>query len=121
MSAVGLASPLPTISGAVAVNGLEDRAVLAEIRAGHDAEAAHQSGSQVRDDVAIKVRQHQQVKRFRPHHELHTAVVDDQLVVGDIGILGGGLAAALQEQTSLIFMMLALWTAVTFFRPSLRA
>ncbi len=80
------------------MHGFEHGAFLAEICRRHDPKAAHQARREVRHDIAIQVRQHQQVERLRSHYQLHAAVVHDQLGVLDLWKLRGGLAAALQEQ-----------------------
>ena len=84
ISAVGLARPLPGDIGRGAVDGFEDGVVVADIGARHDAQPAHQPGGEVRNDVAVEVRQHQHVERLRPHHQLHAGVVHDQFVVLDL-------------------------------------
>ena len=104
--------------GRRAVDGLEDRRVVADVGAGHDAQAADQAGAQVADDVAVEVLHQQHVEARRVLHQLHAAGVDDHLVVLDVGIL---LLVDLRGRSwrnrpSVSFMMLALWKTVTFLR-----
>ena len=75
-----------------AVRRLEHGRVLAEVRAGRDAEAADHPGAQVGDDVAVQVREHEHVVLLGPLYELHAHVVDDPVVEGDVGVLLGDLA-----------------------------
>ena len=92
--------------------------VGAEVGRPDDAEAADQPGAQIRDDVAVEIRQHQHVELLRVHHQLHARGVDDPLVVGDVGEVARRRVRTLSRNSpSLSFMMLALWIAVTCLRP----
>ena len=86
-SAVGFARFLSAMSGALPCTASNTADVEADVRAGHDAETADEAGAQIRDDVAVQVRQQQHVELLGPHHELHARRVDDALVVGDVGVL----------------------------------
>ena len=50
-------------------------------------EAADQPGAQVREDVAVEVRQQQHVELLGRHHQVHAGRVDDPLVVLDVGVV----------------------------------
>ena len=69
--------------GRAAVHGFEDGPVLAEVRRADYAEAADQAGAQIRHDIAVEIRQQQNVELFRLHHEIHARRVDDLFVVCD--------------------------------------
>ena len=97
-SAVGLARCLPGDVRRAAVHRFEHADVGAEIRRADDAEAADQPGAQIRDDVAVEIRQHQHVELLGVHHQLHARGVDDPLVVGDVDVLARGAADAVEEQ-----------------------
>ena len=97
-SAVGLATPLPAMSGALPCTASKTPISVAEVGAGHHAEPADEAGAQVRHDVAIQVRQQQDVELRRVHHQLHAGGVDDAVVARDVGILLGDLPHASQEQ-----------------------
>ena len=100
------------------MGGLEDGAVGPDVRPRGHAQPAHQSRRQVAEDVAVKVRQHQHVVQLRLLHQLHAHVVDDAVLELDVGILLGDLRGpSARNSPSVYFMMLALWTAVTFLRP----
>lgn len=86
-----------------AVDRFEDRMVVAQIGAGHDAEAAHQVSGQVRDGVAVQIRRQRHVDALREHDELHAGVVHDRPVVPNLGKLRGHLAAALEKQAAARF------------------
>jgi hypothetical protein len=81
-----------------AVYGFEYRATLAEIGAGHESEAAHESRAQVRHDVAVEIGKQQHVELFRPHDEVHADSVDDLFVVFDLRMFRGDGAHRLQEE-----------------------
>src|SRR6188508_467875 len=79
--------PLPGNIGRAAVNGLEDPDVGTQIRAGDDAEAADEAGTEVRHDVAIQIRQQQYIELRGVHDQMHARGVDDALVAADVRIL----------------------------------
>ena len=65
---------------------------------GRHAEAADQTGAQVREDVAVEVLQTQHVELVRVHHELHAGGIDDGVVGLDLGVVLGDLAEAVEEE-----------------------
>ena len=76
ISAVGFALVLPGVLRGRAMDRLEDGAVLADVRPG-DPQPADQAGGEVEHDVAVEVRQHQDVVHVRLLDQLHAHVVDD--------------------------------------------
>src|SRR5438445_1486028 len=82
-----------------AMNGLKYRTAIAEIRAWNKAEASHESGAQVGNDVAVKVFHHQHVVLIRIHDQLHAGVVYNVLAVGNLGIFFRDVARTAQKQT----------------------
>ncbi len=94
------------------MHGFEDRAVIANIRAGHESQPADERRAQVRNNVAVEVFHHQHVVLIRIHHQLHAGVVHNVLAVGNLGIVFGHIAGSSAETSpSDSFMMLALWMA----------
>ena len=81
-----------------AVNRFEDGVVIAHIGARHDAETAYEACRQIGDDIAVQIRQEQNIEGLGAHHQLHARVIDNQLVVLDLGEGRGDFAAALEEQ-----------------------
>ena len=77
---------------------LEDRGGLAEVRAGSDPEPADHPRAEVGEDVAVEVRQHEDVVLLRPLHELHAHVVHDPVVELDVGVLRRDLARDVQPE-----------------------
>ena len=75
------------MSGALPCTASNTPMSVPRFAAPHDAEAADQPRAQIRDDVAVQVRQHQHVELLRVHHEVHARGVDDPLVVRDVGVL----------------------------------
>ena len=71
--------------GSGTVNSLEHRAFVADVGAGHHAEAPDKARGQVAHDVAIKIRQQKHVKLQGIHHDLHAGVVNDKFLVFDGG------------------------------------
>src|SRR5690242_16254244 len=80
------------------VDGFKNGAVVAEVGAGHQAEAAHKSGAKIGDDVAVEIFEQQHVVLIGVHDQLHAGVVDDVLAVRDLGIFLGDVAGAAQEE-----------------------
>src|SRR5204862_3056768 len=77
---------------------LEDSDALAVVRAGRDSKTADHPGAEIREDVAVEVRQYEDVVFLGPLHELHAHVVDDAIVETDVGILRGYLARNAQPE-----------------------
>src|SRR6266702_1041346 len=82
-----------------AMNGLKYRTAIAEIRAWNKAEASHESGAQVGNDVAVKVFHHQHVVLIRIHDQLHAGVVYNVLAVGNLRIFLRYIARATEKKT----------------------
>ena len=87
------------VLGRRAVDGLEDGGLGPDVGARRDAETADEPRAQVADDVAVEVRQDEDVVQRRLLDELHAHVVDDAIVELDPAVvLGGDRAAALEEE-----------------------
>ena len=70
-SAVGFARFLPAMSGALPCTASNTRDLGPEVRRADDAEAADEAGAQIRDDVAVQIRQQQHVELLGLHHQVH--------------------------------------------------
>ena len=83
------------------MRGLEDRAVGTDVGARRDAEAADETGREVREDVAVEVGEHEHVPPLGVQHELHAGGVHDVVLELDarILVLGGHLTRDLEEET----------------------
>ena len=82
-----------------AVDGLEHGRLGADVGPRRHAQAADEAGREVADDVAVEVRQDEDVVELGLLDELHAHVVDDAVLEGDPAlVLGGDGAAALEEQ-----------------------
>ena len=108
ITAVGLTLFMSFVLRRTAVGGLEDGAIRADVRTGRHAQSAHQSGRQVAEDVAVKIRQHDHVVQFRLLHQLHAHVVDDAVFEFDVGKFAATLRAVARNSPSVNFMMFAL-------------
>jgi hypothetical protein len=73
--------------------------MVAVVLAGDEAGAADEAAQHVGHDGAVQVGHHHHVKLVGVGHELHAAVVDDHVVVRDVGVLFGNLLGHLEEQT----------------------
>ena len=70
--------------GRGAVHRLHEReAVLADVAAGREAEAADEAGAQVGDDVAVEVGHDEHVELARVGHELHAYAQRQRAPLGD--------------------------------------
>ena len=78
---------------------LEDRGLGADVRARRDAEAADEPGARSLHDVAVEVRQDEDVVQVGLLDELHAHVVDDAVLELDPAVVvRGDRPAALEEQ-----------------------
>ena len=96
--AIGLTLFWPVYFGAEPCVASKTAASGADVRAGRDAEPADEAGSEVGDDVAVEVRQHEHVELLRPLHESHAERVDEVLARLDVGVFGCDLAEDVEEQ-----------------------
>ena len=96
--AVGLARPLPAMSGAVPWTASNMARLVADVAAGDYAEAADQAGSKIAHHVAVKIGQKQHVKLLRVQDHLHAGVVHDHFFVFDFLVMLGDGADGFQKQ-----------------------
>ena len=104
-----------------AVNRLEHRAVIADVRRTRQADRAGDLRRDVGEHVAVKIRHHDHVEGFGRVGHLGGADVDDPVLVLDLGILGAISLKVRWKSPSVIFMMLSLVKHVTFLRLLARA
>ncbi len=83
----------------VAVNGLEDVAVVADVDRVAGGNAARESGAEVAQDVAVEILGQQHVELVRIEHQTHARGIDDAVVDFDVGVAGGDGAYGVQEET----------------------
>ena len=81
-----------------AVGRLEHRSLRADVGARRDAEASHQAGGEVADDVAVEVREHEDVELLRPLNQAHAERVDQRLPRLELGKVLGHLAEHAEEE-----------------------
>ena len=74
------------------------REIGSEIRGADEAEPADEAGAEIRHDVAVEIREQQDVEPRRLHHELHAGGVDDALVVLRVRVDLRDAPGALEEQ-----------------------
>src|SRR5262249_59553929 len=65
------------------VHRFKNRVAPSEVGARNDTETADEAGTEIRDDVTIKIFQQQDVELTRLQDELHTRIVDNHLAVLD--------------------------------------
>ena len=80
------------------MDGLEDGRIHPDVRAGRDAEAADEAGAQVAHDVAVEVRQDEDVVQLGLLDQLHAHVVDDAVLELDSGRTRRDRRGSLEEQ-----------------------
>ena len=99
MRAVGFALFMAGVLRRRAMDGLEDGCLRSDVRTRRDTQPADKAGREVADDVAIQVRQHEDVVEVRLLDELHAHVVDDPVLERDPAVvLGGDRPTALEEE-----------------------
>jgi hypothetical protein len=76
---VGLATPLPAMSGAVPCTASKIEIWSPMLARGREAEPAHEARREVADDVALQVGQHDHPVLLRAEHEVHAQRVDDDV------------------------------------------
>lgn len=64
---------------------------------GSQTQATDQTGAQITDDITVQVRHDQDVELGGVTDQLHAGVVDNQLVVLDVGVLGSNLQLSVVE------------------------
>ncbi|KAI3488747.1 hypothetical protein L1887_47088 [Cichorium endivia] len=85
--------------GRRAVDGLEDRGVLADVARGGEAETADETGAHVGENVTVQVgHDHDAVGVWRRVlDDAEAGAVEEVLVVGDVRVLLGDLSAGVEE------------------------
>lgn len=81
----------------VASSRFEDGVMFAVVPAGQQAGPADEPADDVGRDGSVQVGGQQHIELVRVGHELHAGVVDDHVVVLDVGILLGDPAGRLEE------------------------
>ena len=66
------------------VSRFEDGAVVSDIRARSDAQTADETRAKVAQDIAVKIRERDDIVKFRLLDELHAHVVDNAFVKFDL-------------------------------------
>ena len=94
----GVSDILASDIGRGAVRRLEDGAVGTDVGTRSHTQSPYQASTQVADDVAVQVGQHQDIEVIGVLDQTHAGGVDDLVVELDIGIVGGHLARNAQEQ-----------------------
>jgi hypothetical protein len=96
----GRVGPIPSRQTAprVARPRLEHRIARPDIRARNHARPADQPANQIGDNRPVEIRQDHDVKLPGIAHQLHAAVVDDHVVVFELGKVLGDALAHLQEE-----------------------
>jgi hypothetical protein len=82
-------NPFARNVGGAAVNALENRVFLTDVAGSRNAEPTDQSRRQIRDDVTEEVGRHDHVEAFGAHHQLHSAIVDDDVLGFHIRVFRG--------------------------------
>ena len=76
----GVADILTRNVGRATMNGLEHSVVVADIRTRSNTQATYQAGAQVTRNVAIQVREHDDVELAGIGNQVHAKRVDDAVV-----------------------------------------
>ena len=81
-----------------AVRRLENRRLLPDIRPRRHAQSADQTRTQIADDIAVEIRQHDHIVQLRLLDQLHAHIVDDPILELDVRVVLRHLPAHLQPQ-----------------------
>src|SRR5262249_20426235 len=81
------------------VHRFKNRVAPSEVGARNDTETADEAGTEIRDDVTIKIFQQQDVELTRLQDELHTRIVDNHLAVLDTRMASGHALGAREKQS----------------------
>src|SRR5208337_12615 len=82
-----------------AVHSFKNSAIVANISARHNSQAADEACTKIADDVPIKIGEQQNVELPGIDDELHAGVIDDQFFVLDVLVSFRDRANGTQEQS----------------------
>ena len=111
----GIGQPFAGDVRSGAVDGFKHGAVVADVAAGNNTQAADQTGGEIAHHIAIEIRQQQNIELLRIEDDLHAGVVHDHFLVFDFGIIGGDGADGAQEQAVGKFHDVGFVDGVNFF------
>ena len=97
-TALGFARRLPAMSGALPCTASNTAQLSPRFAPGTTPSPPTRPGAQVGEDVAVEVLEQQHVELRRVLHELHAAVVDDDLAVADPRMIARHAPRALEEE-----------------------
>ena len=81
------------------MNRFEQCSVITDVGARRDAETPDQSGTEIRENIAIQIGENDHIVELRLLHQLHAHVVDQPLFILDAGDILATSRATVIKQT----------------------
>ena len=88
---------MPAISGALPCTASKRPNLGAEIRRRYDAESADEPRAEIGHDVAVQIREQQDVELCGVHHQMHAESVHDPIVERDLRVVSGYRPGGFEE------------------------
>src|SRR6185437_10320227 len=81
------------------MNRFEDSDVVADIGGRREPKATHEPGTEVGNDVSLKIGEYYDIEILRPDHQFHGQIVDDDIIRLELGVFLRDLLKTFEEES----------------------